>query len=441
MRILFFALALSTSIYAFSQSPVTTFTFGGKDNTELTASLISNDESFVYASTYGIWSVLGKISTQTFKNIWEIEIESDIEVVIKDIAEDESGNIYALLCFRNNIKLGEININTGGRTENGVLVRFDKNGKPDTKYLLFENLRPGNMVYHPSSGVVLSLVFRHKTTFMGKHELEGPMDEVIIAAFDDSFQNRWVKQIGGDADNSITAMTVSKEGDIYLAGTAVKNVVVSGIKSDLKLLSDIRMTGTFISRFNAEGKLLHTELIPSSGNTIITSLLESEEILYAGGIFSWQWKLGQTEGESPSAGNAFLAAFNKDNMKINWFLQGKCEMESIINDIAVFNNKVYATGSFFKGIEFAQLKELTDEESDGWRFMKHGFVLTVDMQGNAGELNIIKTTSHSNGQKIASNNKMNVIGGNFSRTMNYGTLSLESKTDFTKGFAILKTAE
>ncbi len=440
MKNIIFSLLFLTALCSHSQNATSIFSVGGQDQTELSASLISSDGHFVYAATYGIWSIIGKTSAQTFNNIWEIEIESDAEVIVRDLAGDQAGNTYALLSFKKSCKLGTVEIRKEGWNEHAVLVKIDKNGNPDNNYLLFENFRPEKLISLPNDDIVLSLVFRHNASFMNK-AYEGQLDDVIIASFASNFQNKWVRHISGNGDNSITAMTCDPQGNIYLAGTTVSTLILSGQIYDVLRLSDTRQNGTFLASMKSDGTVTQVTMIPSAGNTIISSMVEKDGVLYTGGLFSYNWEMDYFKAESPSAGNAFIAAFSTNNLKISWFLQGKCEMESMVSDIQLFQNSVYATGSFFKGIGFEQLSEITDEDRDSWRFRKHGFVLKTDLSGKAESLNIIQSPVHSAGQKMASCSNLLFVSGNFSQSMDYGPLSLKATTNFTTGFTIVHSSK
>lgn len=200
----------------------------------------------------------------------------------------------------------------------------------------------GNIDIDPGPGVLML------------NNLGGGSRDIFIQRLTPSGQLVWGKQIGGNGDDEVYAMSVDANDNIYIAGVFNYSANLSTDPNNPINFSGMGGGVTFITKLNANGITQWAKLIESNEYRLILGLaVDASSNIIAGGFFSGETFFNpdsETSGVFNASGgyDAFLLKWNTDG-EYQWCKVYSNSGASIITAVTVDMASNIIAAGYFEG--------------------------------------------------------------------------------------------
>jgi hypothetical protein len=246
------------------------------------------------------------VCSPTGEIIWANQSHGQGDETGKDVAFDETGNVYV----------------TGSFTEGDL---YENNG--------------------------------YSTTF-GNFTLQAKKSDIFIAKFDMTGKYVWVRQGGSDQDDTVLleegkGIAVDGEGNSYITGLASYYSTFGSIVTGTAKTTQTKMMATFVAKYSPTGECVWAKSFKGNYNTGYDVILKGNS-LFVTGFFYVYINIGEERLYASKAVNAtpkdlFLAKFFTDGT-LHWATKaGGVTEEDAFGVSAGLGNKVYVIGETENG--------------------------------------------------------------------------------------------
>lgn len=260
------------------------------------------------------------------------------------IATDKTGNVYLTGYFYSpKIGFGKDTLINAGNVGDIFIVKYDSSGK-----ILWAKREGATALEIPhaihidgNNNVIVAGRFSSNSITFGTTTLilAGSMD-VFIAKYDASGNLLWAKGAGGGSNDEAYSISSDPSGNIYLAGYFTQPSNFGTIKLTSAGISDM-----FLAKYDPSGNVIWAKNAGGKGDDRATGLqTDASGNSYIAGYFANDAiSFGSIVLPNKAGDNSFLAKYDTDG---NVLWANGMGGDSQLLDLAVFNDNVYACGSF-----------------------------------------------------------------------------------------------
>ena len=260
------------------------------------------------------------------------------------IATDKAGNVYLTGYFYSpKIGFGKDTLINAGNVGDIFIVKYDSSGK-----ILWAKREGAAALEIPhaihvdgNNNVIVAGRFSSNSITFGTTTLAlaGSMD-VFIAKYNVSGNLLWAKGAGGGSNDEAYSISSDPSGNIYLAGYFTQPSNFGTIKLTSAGISDM-----FLAKYDPSGNVLWAKNAGGKGDDRATGLqTDASGNSYIAGYFTNDAiSFGSIMVPNKPGDNSFLAKYDT-NGNVLWANGMGGDSQAL--DLAVFNDNVYACGSF-----------------------------------------------------------------------------------------------
>jgi hypothetical protein len=387
-------------------------TFASEWESEILTSAITPKGNFIAGGKYGYWGYLAEVNPVTGASVWEQHIESDYNAICTSVVVDETGTAYALIEFKRNIKLNQIVIDFGNFTDATLLLRIKPDGNyTKDDYVLMEKTKAQKLVYHKNTGLVVSLLFRSEIKFLHGLEFKGPLDEVLVASFDNKLKLNWAKSFTGNGDNTVNAMTTTTDGAILISGQGISHINFTGEQLNYQTTSSSNRF-MYLAKINKIGVAEWVRILNKDGDINVEAItVDSKNNIYIGGSFRGNFSYGGSSSKADKQ-SAFVLSLDPMALISTGAIFGISNNQATVKDLYINGNRLAVVGNYLQSLDFGQKKITGDEADDAWRFSQNSFFAQWNIKQNKLHLDRYSSDKgiHAVGL-VGNNNQVNVYGG------------------------------
>jgi len=166
----------------------------------------------------------------------------------------------------------------------------------------------------------------------------------FIAKYNSTGQLQWtIKAAFGTANDRISAITIGKDGNLYVAGMSQSTSFNVG---DSLFTNADAYRDLFLASYTPSGTFRWARQIPGTNNSSLFRAIAVDETnyLYAGGALAGTLTIDGTPYSSGGSGDIILMKASPTDGSALWVRKGGSAADDQLNSIAVYDNFTYLTG-------------------------------------------------------------------------------------------------
>lgn len=335
----------------------------------------------------------------------------------RDVAVDNSGNVYIIGHFPGTATFGTTTLTSSGSYD-VFIAKLDGNGN-----WLWAKKAGGSgadnghrIAMDSSNNVYITGLFSGTASFGSSNIGSSGGFDAYIAKLNSAGTWQWAKKAGGTGSDYGFGLKPDVDGNVYLSGFFEGSATFGSTTLNSYGDKDI-----FIAKLTSSGSWLWTRKAGGTGadaSTMVT--LDNEGFVYATGYFSTTGYFGGISLVSGGSSDAFVAKMDTDGNWI-WASRAGGALSDDVSHITVdYDNNLYVTGTF-RGVAGFGDTTLTSSGDDDV------FIARLDSGGNW--LNALKAggSEAEDSSGIGVDAIGNVyIAGFFTGSANFGPATLNS---------------
>jgi hypothetical protein len=310
-------------------------------------------------------------------------------------------------------------------SRDGFVVRHSPYGTPEWAVSFGaagSQVKPARIDIAPDGTIYVGGTFTGTVDFgTGSVASNGGAD-LFVAAFDMNGAIRWVATGGGSANESLGALIVGPQGDVFVTGAMPDN---GGTFGDLEVPAGSGSANyeAVLARLGANGSWQWVNLTGGAGSDSGTALANGPQgALWWGGTYLGSMEIGGSQLVSEGGKDIFVALVNTETGEVsNAMSHGGRGADQLNSLLADGDGGFYAAGSQAAGISLGDLELADSGSTDGFvaRYQTHAgwtwaqslggdeedmaVSLASDDEGRIYAAGYFKSSSIQAGQHSASN--------------------------------------
>lgn len=270
-----------------------------------------------------------------------------------------------------------------------------------------------------NGNIYVTGTFRDTLDFSGHKIISSGWSDVLTASFDPEGKLRWVKNGGGQFDDSGLDLCVDDHfvyvtGSFHMTASFGNKTITSTGPAD-------GAGDMFLLKYDLDGNLLWItsdgSVTDDTGNTIAC---DNDGNTYVGGTINYTATFGEHQVEHFGFTDLFLAKYNKDGL-CEWAKSAGGSYADAAHCIEVVGNKLIVSGSFNDVAKFDTATVQSVEFNDV-------FIACYELDGSFVEIMSAGGMSNDYVKCMAVDDKLNVyLGGSYLLDMTIGTKKHRSK--------------
>jgi len=277
------------------------------------------------------------------------------ELDISQIRYAKSGNIYVLGSYKSHFILD-------GNTYNGYpdqsstkldifLAKLNAAGYVVWVITMGGNQgdNPDDMAIDNQENIYVSGFFQGTCDFGSGNTLtsSGGNDGFIVK-YDSTGTFQWVRKAAyGTANERVSAITIGKDGNLYVAGMSQSSSFTIGDGTNEQSYTNADGNrDLFLASFTPSGMYRWSRQIPGNSNTSLFRAIAVDETnnLYVGGALGSTLTIDGSPYTSVGAGDIILVKASPTDGSAIWVRKGGSTLDDQLNSIAVYENFAYLIG-------------------------------------------------------------------------------------------------
>ncbi|MDP4266362.1 MAG: SBBP repeat-containing protein [Bacteroidota bacterium] len=246
--------------------------------------------------------------------IWSKQCGGDGTDMPKAIALDKEGNIYVTGYFSNNANFDNINLTKKAETDI-FIAKFSNDGEIKwVKQAGDAGINKTTGICIDSEGnIIVSGTFTNKISFDKNLFKSLGEQDIFIVKYDNKGTLIWAKQAGGNGNDDIQGICLSRKDEIIATG-----FFTGKIKIGNKELNSVGKNDVFISKYDKTGDVVWLKQFGGTGDDNGKAVAVNDSgFIYVTGSFEKAMTIDKIKMESKGGSDVFYIKLNSDG-KLNW---------------------------------------------------------------------------------------------------------------------------
>lgn len=359
-------------------------TIGGKWGQTGNCVVVDNEDNIVLTGGAGLTTIIENIEYENNRGggIFLVKYNTNGDLLWRKLYQDKSFADSQTLTTdkENNIvfsgRFENIDFDDNILTSNGQVDIFLTKLNKDGDFLWTRNIggndddSPSAVLIDSKGEIVLSGEIRNQITIDDKTIVANEYDDVFVSKFSKSGKLIWIKSFGGGHFDRVWDMAIDNLDNIYVTGDFIDSIYVEG---KIILPEPNCHSNAYLIKYSSDSKLVWFKKFKSTGSNLCQSVtIDSKRNCYLAGYFYDDIKIGIYLLENTlQEGKGFIAKINKRG-KINkaFMLPGEGMTEIWEMRYSQIDNKLVGLGRFSKKIIFSSNLTLETENDNDILLLK-----------------------------------------------------------------------
>ncbi|MEY1638461.1 T9SS type A sorting domain-containing protein [Tenuifilum osseticum] len=356
------------------------------------------------------------------------------ELDIYQVRYAQSGNIYVLGSFKSHFILNGVTYNGYSPTKLDIFIaKFDSDGNVAWVKTVggSEGDQPDDLAIDASENLYVSGFFQGTCDFgTGNTLTSDGGNDGFLAKYNSNGVLQWVRKAayGSSGNERVSAITVGKDGNLYVAGMSQSTSFTVGDGTNGQNYTNADSNrDLFTASFTPAGVYRWSKQIPGNNNSSLFRAIAVDETnsLYVGGALAGTLTLDGTPYTSAGSGDIILVKASPTDGTTIWVRKGGSTSDDQLNSIAVYDNFTYIIG-YIQGT--GTIDSTATQQSS--QFTTAGsndiFVAKYNLDGRLIWKRTIGSTGGDVGYGLNVFNNILVATGYFSNSINFNLNTITS---------------
>ncbi len=368
------------------------------------------------------------------------------ELDIVQVKYTNAGNVYVLGSYKSRFTIdGNTYVgfpDASSTTLDMFIAKFNSNGNMLWVHTIGGNNgdQPDDIVVDASENLYVTGFFQGTCNFGSGNSLTSAGgNDGFIAKYNSSGLIQWVrKAASGIGNERISAITLGKDGNLYVAGMSqsASFTIGDGTNGDTYTNADANRD-LFLASFTPAGVYRWSKQIPGTNNNALFRAIAVDETnsLYAGGCLAGTLTIDGTPYTSVGSGDIILLKANPANGSAIWVRKGGSTADDQLNSIAVYDNFTYLIG-YIQGTGTIDSTATQQSSQFTTKGVNDIFLAKYNLDGRLIWKKTLGSTADDVGYGLNVYNNILVAAGYFSNTIDFNLNSITSGGETDAAFFV-----
>ena len=373
------------------------------------------------------------------KVLWARSIGGEYDDEVNSVAVTEEGDIIIVGRFSSDsIRLEEGKTIKNIGSYDGMVIKY--NGEGDILWARSiggsGEDRVNSVTVTKNGDIIVGGYFEDEDIDLGEGktlENAGGSDGMVIK-YNGEGDVLWAKNIGGDGDDSVESVSITKEGNLIVGGYfESKNIDLE----NGKILENVGSSDGMVIKYNEGGEVEWSRTIGGEYDDEVNSVAVTEKDIIVGGHFN-STSINLINGqilENAGGSDGMVIKYNEEG-KVEWSRSIGGNDDDYVPSIATTPDGEIIVGGYFKSDRIDLGESQILGKTNGSMYYD-GMVIRY---GVAGEVNWITSIEGTRDILIKSVDSIRdgeiIVGGSFKHNITVGDYTLSSGNDFSDGMVI-----
>ncbi|MEJ5317934.1 MAG: hypothetical protein WHS63_13065, partial [Tenuifilum sp.] len=369
------------------------------------------------------------------------------ELDIYQVRYAQSGNIYVIGSYKSHFILNGVTYNgypNSSSTKLDIFIaKFDSDGNVAWVKTVggSEGDQPDDLAIDASENLYVSGFFQGTCDFgTGNTLTSDGGNDGFLAKYNSNGVLQWVRKaaFGSSGNERVSAITVGKDGNLYVAGMSQSTSFTVGDGTNGQNYTNADSNrDLFTASFTPAGVYRWSKQIPGNNNSSLFRAIAVDETnsLYVGGALAGTLTLDGTPYTSAGSGDIILVKASPTDGTTIWVRKGGSTLDDQLNSIAVYDNFTYIIG-YIQGtgtIDSTATQQSSQFTTAGGNDI---FVAKYNLDGRLIWKRTIGSTGGDVGYGLNVFNNILVATGYFSNSINFNLNTITSGGDNDAAFFV-----
>lgn len=374
--------------------------------------------------------IIKKNSGDTLKTI---KFTGDRDLILHQVKCNNKGDAYVLGFFRKNLNVGSYSYDSEKYEHHTFIMKINSNEEiKESDVLMLKSIKGSHFDFTDDGGIVIGGVFRQRAEVFG-NKLEGLLDDIFLLKLSNKFEFQWVSSTKGVGDNKLTAIYMDNNGDIVVAGSFYRSIIINETTNEL---TKGVYRGAVAWKIDKNNKLKWVRTFDPNkyGEISLDGVICIENRILFANSFVKEWSLNGDTIKSLGKKDILLFSMNSEGKDLKKEFHLKSPLDINIKDLKHSNGNIYMCGGFFKRLIIGDKTIYSKGDTNSFRMFSDIFLLGVDSKNEVLKIASYGSEKIDEGLSIFIDDKTIFMGGRFGGDITFGNFSFKSKEYQPKGF-------